>query len=353
MKSILLFISICLFLAFSGNEKSYFQKPKSWPEPHYNFQKNPLSNAKIDLGRALFYDPILSRNETISCASCHLSYTAFTHVDHSVSHGIDDKIGKRNSPALMNLAWGKFFMWDGAINHLDMQALAPITNHLEMDEKIENVVQKLNKSVIYPNLFDKSFGDSTITGERILKAISQFLLTIVSSNSKYDSVMRKEVIFTQNEKAGYELFKKNCNNCHTEPLFTNNKLENNSLPLDTVLKDFGRMNITHNRKDSLKFKVPSLRNIEFSFPYMHDGRFKKLKQVLNHYTSGILIEPGTSPSDLTKDEHKETNSKHRKKPILLTADEKADLIAFLFTLTDKSFLYNPKYGFPSHILSRK
>ena len=339
MKSILLFLFVCLFLAFSGKEKKLFLKPGGWPEPHYDFNKNPLSNAKIELGRALFYDPLLSRNESVSCASCHLSYTAFSHADHSLSHGIEDKIGNRNSSALMNLAWGKSFMWDGAINHLDMQALAPITNPLEMDEKIENVVLKLKKSNIYPGLFADAYGDNKVTGERTLKSISQFLITLVSANSKYDSVMRKETEFTHQEKVGYALFQKNCNSCHTEPLFTHNEFETNGLPIDTALKDYGRMNITHHSSDSMKFKVPTLRNVEFSFPYMHDGRFKKLKQVLNHYTSGFQKAPG--------------GSKKMQNPIVLSADEKADLISFLHTLTDKSFLFNPKFGFPSHILSGK
>jgi cytochrome c peroxidase len=338
MKAILIFLSVCLFFAFSGSEKMIFQKPKFWPEPQYDFRKNPLSQAKIELGKALFYDPILSRDKTISCASCHLSYTAFTHVDHALSHGIADKIGNRNSPALMNLAWGKSFMWDGSINHLDMQALAPISNPLEMDEKIENVVLKLKKSDLYPSLFAKAYGDSSVTGERTLKAISQFLLTLVSANSKYDSVMRKETEFTNQEKVGYALFQKNCNSCHVEPLFTNNAFENNGLALDTGLKDFGKMAISHKLSDSLKFKVPTLRNVQFSFPYMHDGRFKKLKHVLNHYTSGIQKGP--------------TLSKHLEKPISLSADEKADLIAFLFTLSDKTFLFDPKHAFPKEILSR-
>ncbi len=334
---VFLLISVLPLFGWMASHEVDFQKPKGWPEPHYNFRKNQLSNEKIQLGRALFYDPILSRNQTISCASCHLSYTAFTHVDHNLSHGIEDRIGNRNAPALMNLAWGKSFMWDGSVNHLDMQALAPISNPLEMDEKIENVVVKLKNSTLYPTLFTKAFGDSAITGERTLKAISQFLLTLVSANSKYDSVMRYESNFTDQEKVGYALFQKNCNSCHAEPLFTNNGFESNGLPLDSNLKDFGRMNVSRKSVDSLKFKVPTLRNIEFSFPYMHDGRFKKLKHVLNHYTSGIQKGPGLSS--------------HLQKPIVLSPDEKADLTAFLLTLSDKTFLFDQKHSFPKQILS--
>lgn len=335
--SIVSFLVCSLFFSFAGEQKTSFQKPAGWPEPFYNFKTNPLTAEKIELGRALFYDPLLSRNSSISCASCHLSYTAFTHVDHALSHGIDDRIGTRNSPALMNLAWSKSFMWDGSVNHLDMQALGPIHNPLEMDETIENVVVKLQKSPIYPNRFAAAFSDSSITGERTLKAISQFLLTLVSANARYDSVMRKETTFTTQEQNGYALFQKNCNSCHTEPLFTNSAFENNGLAMDTGLKDLGRMTITHRSADSLKFKVPTLRNIAFSTPYMHDGRFKKLSQVLHHYTSGIQKSP--------------TLGRVLEKRIVLSSDQKADLIAFLLTLSDKHFLFDPKHSHPKSIVS--
>jgi cytochrome c peroxidase len=275
----------------------------------------------------LFYDPVLSHDNTISCASCHSQYTAFTHVDHALSHGIHDSIGTRNSPALMNLAWHNTFMWDGAINHLDMQALAPISHPAEMGEKIENVVAKLRNTQNYRDLFFNAFGDSTITGEHTLKAISQFMLTLVSSDSRYDSVIRNQIVFSAQEKNGYKLFQKNCSSCHTEPLFTNLKFENNGLALDPFLMDKGRMKITKKPGDSLKFKVPTLRNIEFSYPYMHDGRLKKLSDVLNHYTKDFK-------------EHKNG------KAMSMSSNEKVDLIAFLLTLTDRKFLFNPNYSYP-------
>jgi cytochrome c peroxidase len=182
-------VSIVL-CAFQINKVHLFSVPPHWPKPSYDFRKNPLNAQKVELGRSLFYDPLLSKNNQISCASCHSPFTAFTHVDHDLSHGIDDRIGTRNSPALMNLAWHTSFMWDGAINHLDMQALAPISHPDEMGENIESVVKKLQHTKSYPSLFQHAFGDSVITGEHTLKAISQFMLTLVSSNSKYDSVMR-------------------------------------------------------------------------------------------------------------------------------------------------------------------
>jgi cytochrome c peroxidase len=326
---IVLFLVLC---AFQITKEPLFSVPTSWPKPVYNFSKNPLTSQKVELGRALFYDPLLSKNNQISCASCHSPFTAFTHVDHDLSHGIDDRIGTRNSPALMNLAWHQSFMWDGSINHLDMQALAPISHPDEMGEKIESVVLKLQRTKNYPALFLKAFGDSIITGQHTLKAISQFMLTLVSSNSKYDSVMRRQAQFTPQQKNGYALFQKNCAACHAEPLFTNLQFENNGLEVDTTLNDYGRMRITRNKSDSLKFKVPSLRNIEFSFPYMHDGRLKTIAAVLKHYTNGV--------------KQSSTLSVHLQKPMILSSNNKVDLTAFLLTLTDKTFLFNSKFGYP-------
>ena len=300
--------------------------PEGWAKPVYEVSKNPLTKEGFELGRQLFYDPILSRDHTISCASCHLQATGFTHVDHDLSHGIDGKIGIRNSMTIMNVAWSKNFMWDGGINHLDMQPLAPLSNSVEMDENFENVIKKLNQSIKYKSLFYKAFDDSLATGQKMLLAFSQFIVQLNSYNSKYDKYIRKELggEFSEQEKNGLELFRIHCASCHTEPLFTNQDFEKNGLPVDTTLNDLGRFKITHNPKDSLKFKVPTLRNIQFTFPYMHDGRFKKLREVLNHYASTDKL----------------------KKPIFLTSNEKTDIIAFLLTLTDNDFLFDKRFGFP-------
>lgn len=337
----LIFVSmglLCIaFLAFRYTESTgCWTKPKHFPEPGYDFTRNPMTPAKIQLGRALFYDPILSRNNTISCASCHSPFSAFTHVDHALSHGIDDRMGLRNSPALMNLAWQRSFMRDGAVNHLDMQALAPLSNSAEMDETITHVVSKLQSSPIYPSLFYQAFGDSTVTGEHLLKSLAQFMLTLISSNAKYDRVVRNESVFTEQENRGYQLYKKNCAECHKEPLFTNDAFMNNGLPIDTALNDYGRMRVTKNTSDSLKFKVPTLRNLVFSYPYMHDGRFRKLSEVLQHYTSGIVSSPTLSAS--------------LKKPIILSSKEKVDLQSFLLTLSDTAFVFNPAFAYPKEIL---
>ncbi len=322
-----------LTLSFVNDEAALFVIPFGWQKPVYDFNKNPLTKEKVELGRMLFYDPILSKDNTISCASCHLSHTAFTHIDHPLSHGIEGRIGTRNSPALMNLAWSQGLMWDGAINHLDVQSLAPITHHDEMDETLDNVIAKLQNNKTYPRAFQQAFGDSIVTGEHLLKAISQFMLTLVSADSKYDKILRgeKDIAFNQWEAKGYELFKKNCASCHKEPLFTNNAFENNGLEPDSTLNDVGRMKVTKRKEDAYKFKVPTLRNIEVSYPYMHDGRFPNLPMVLFHYTEGVQDSP--------------TLSKELKNKIILSEDDKRCLVAFLKTLTDEAFLHNPKFQY--------
>ena len=331
---IILIGSVLVFsLAFTFLKPTpiYFQIPKGWPKPNYDFSKNPLTEEGFQLGRQLFYDPILSKDSTISCASCHLQATGFTHVDHELSHGIDGKIGTRNSMTMMNLAWSKSFMWDGGVNHLDVQALNPITSSVEMNETLKNVVLKLQNSEQYKSLFTAAFGDNTITGQRILKALSQFELMLVSSNSKYDKVMRKEAVFTNQEQNGYQLFKTNCASCHSEPLFTNGNFENNGIPLDSTLNDIGRQRITENPEDYLKFKVPTLRNIQFTNPYMHDGRFNKLTEVIKYYNSIG---------------NKKNVSKQLKKSMNLTDNERVDLVAFLLTLTDNEFLFDKRFVYP-------
>ena len=328
--------AMTLFVSFvsTTNTPLTFNIPKGWPQPEYDFSKNPLTEEGFRLGRHLFYEPMLSRDNTISCASCHLQASAFTHVDHAVSHGIEGKFGTRNSPSLMNLAWQKTFMWDGGVNHLDVQPLSPITSPVEMDEKLDNIAKKLNTSVKYKTLFKKAFGDSVVTGQKILLALSQFEVQLISSNSKYDKFIRKESggEFCEQERNWYRLFTANCVSCHKEPLFTNGNYENNGLPVDTSYNDVGRMKISLRASDSLKFKVPTLRNVQFSFPYMHDGRFKELLDVVNHYSNGIVQSKTLSPQ--------------LQKPIVLNANEKIDLVAFLLTLSDTTFTMNKRFGYP-------
>ena len=311
-----------------------FEYPDYWPKPHYDLSKLSMSENEFQLGRQLFYDPILSRDQSISCASCHLQATGFTHVDHDLSHGIDGRIGKRNSMALMNLAWNTSFMWDGGVNHIELQALAPISSEDEMGSSLKEVVTKLNASKKYKTLFYNSYKDSLVTGQKTLLALTQFVVMLNSYNSKYDKYIRNEKggEFTMQEKNGLAIFKNNCASCHTEPLFTNKEFHNNGLTLDPYLKDFGRMLITNKSEDSLKFKVPTLRNIQFTPPYMHDGRFETLKAVITHYNSGIT--------------HSITLAEDLKNNLELTHKEEVDLLVFLRTLTDKEFLFNNRFSYP-------
>lgn len=329
--SIVLLIGSLLLMS-NTFDTYFFTTSANWPKTSYNFEKNPLDSSKVVIGRALFYDPLLSIDNTVSCATCHSPYTAFAHTDHALSHGIGDRIGTRNAPPLINLAWQPYFMWDGAINHLDMQSLAPISHPDEMGSSIDDVVRKLSTSPLYKKLFSQAYNDSLITGERVLKTLSQFMLTLVSANSKYDSVKSGKSTFTVQEQNGYTLFLHHCSSCHSEPLFSNFTFQNNGLPIDSSLNDFGRMNITGQKEDSIKFKVPTLRNIEFTYPYMHDGRFKSLNEVLNHYTNSIQNGP--------------TLAKSLKNKLTLTSNERVDLIAFLLTLSDKEFLFNKKHAYP-------
>ncbi len=338
---IIILSTIVLCSAFSNiQDTSELQFPSYFPAPKYNFNDNPLDSNKIQLGRAFFYDPILSADSTISCASCHSPYSAFTHGDHALSHGIHDSIGRRNSPALMNLAWSMELMWDGAINHLEMQPLAPLHSKAEMGEDIKNVLKKINRSPRYRALIQDAYQDTIIHSEQFLKAIAQFELTLISANSKYDKVMSAEadVSFTQQELNGYELFQLHCNACHTEPLFTNFSFENIGLTMDPELNDLGRIEITQDSNDINKFKVPTLRNIEFSAPYMHDGRFKKLSEVIMHYNSGI--------------EHSEGLAQELREEMNLSSNDQVDLLAFMLTLSDREFIFNPDYGFPREFFSK-
>lgn len=314
-----------------------FQKPSNFPEPAYHFNTNAVTKEGFELGRKLFYDPILSADNTISCGSCHIQTSAFTHHGHIVSHGIADRMGTRNSPPIMNLAWHTSFMWDGGIFDLDLQSIAPITNHLEMDETMPNVLRKLQMSAQYPALFKKAFGSEQITTTSFLKALSQFMLMCISSNSKYDSVMRNEgnVTFTLEEQEGYSLFKQKCASCHKEPLFTDNSFRNNGLT-PSMVNDEGRFTITQLSEDKYKFKVPSLRNLAYTAPYMHDGRFLTLDAVFDHYASNVALSPTLDP----------LLQQGGSIGISLTADERTKIKAFLNTLNDRGFLFDKQLSQP-------
>jgi cytochrome c peroxidase len=308
------------------------QIPEGWPKPQNIFANNPLTEEGFQLGRKLFYDGRLSKDGNFSCASCHQQFAAFATFDHDFSHGFNDQFTTRNSPALQNLAWVPLYHWDGGINHIEVQALSPLTAHNEMAENIDSVLQKLRADAAYKRMFKKAFGKEEINSQKMLKAIAQFVGTLVSADSKYDKMKRGEATFNPSELHGYEVFKLNCEHCHKEPLFTDNSFRNNGLSQNEFLKDSGRMRITGEPADSLKFRVPTLRNVSVTQPYMHDGRFYSLGQVIDHYSKGIQ-QSATLDSSL-------------RNGIQLTKHEKYDLVLFLQTLTDSSFLKNKRFSQP-------
>ncbi|WP_207515188.1 cytochrome-c peroxidase [Longitalea luteola] len=313
-----------------------FKKPGNFPDAIYHFKTNAITEAKFELGRKLFYEPRFSRDNTVSCGTCHIQSAAFTHHGHDVSHGIDDRLGKRNSPPIMNLAWGKTFFWDGGVFDLDLQPIVPITNPVEMDETMDNVLNKLRNHRDYPGLFKQAFGSAVINAERVMKALSQFMVMLVSANSKYDSVMRKQgVRFTAAEQQGYALFKTHCGSCHKEPLFTDESFRDNGIGAGPN-NDEGRYLVTLNDTDKYKFKVPGLRNLSYTAPYMHDGRFITLRAVLEHYTSHIKNTPNLDPL------LKPTGAPGLK----LTAAEQSNIITFLLTLNDKDFITDKRFSEP-------
>jgi cytochrome c peroxidase len=218
-----------------------------------------------------------------------------------------------------------------------MQSLAPISHADEMGSNLTLALQRLRKSTLYPPLFKSAYGDTAISSERFLKSIAQFMLSLVSADSRYDRMKAGKLSFTDQENRGYVLFKNHCNTCHREPLFSDYSFRNNGLEVDVLLNDSGRVSVSQNPSDRFKFKVPTLRNLEYSYPYMHDGRFTRLSQVLNHYRA-----PKGNSGHLDPD---------LKGGIPLNEFEKIDLIAFLLTLNDSSFVFNSSFNYPFHLFS--
>lgn len=305
-----------------------FAVPDGWPQPKYNFENNALTNEGFRLGRKLFYDTRLSRDGTISCGSCHQSVAAYAHADHDLSHGIAGLLGTRNSTPIFNLNWHPSFFWDGGVNHLESQPINPIQNPVEMDETLDNIIAKVSADPAYRQMFRDAWGDETVNTQRIFKSLAQFMGPMVSANSKYDQYKNGKATFTAAEQAGLQVFNTHCQGCHTPPLFSNFEFINNGLP-PTSVNDSGRGHITKEAPDLYKFKVPTLRNIGYSGPYMHDGRFKTIDAVLNHYATGIQQSP--------------TLDDRLKNGIQLNPQEREDLKAFLSTLDDESFIMDKRF----------
>ena len=294
----------------------------------------PLTVERVELGRRLFHDASLSRNNSVSCVTCHQSEHAFAD-DQKLSTGIDNQIGRRNTMPLVNLAWKDRFFWDGRAYSLREQALISIENETEMDASLPALEQKLAKHPAYPSLFKNAFGTRKISAEHIGVAIEQFLLTQTSFNSKFDQAVKGGTELSELEKRGLELFfteydprrqhyGADCFHCHGGPLFTDQAFHNNGLSANS---DLGLAEITNRNSDIGKFSTPTLRNINETAPYMHDGRFATLEAVIQHYREGIHPSSTLDPN----------LAKHSSTGIPLSDADSEALIAFLKALSDEKY----------------
>jgi len=332
-----IFFGLLILLVFSCKKdevveitKFDFEAPSYFPASNYSFANNEVRRARFELGRELFYSKDLSSDNTISCASCHAQVHGFSDHNVALSTGVSGQLGTRNSPPIFNMAWQPHFMWDGGVNHLEIFSLAPITNPVEMNLPMNVLIDKLNASENWKQKFKTAYNVNEVNDQVLFKALAQFMALIISDNAKYDAVRRGESQFTTTEAQGFALFQQNCASCHTEPLFTDYSFRNNGI--DSQFADEGRERITLDANDLGKFKVPTLRNIALTYPYMHDGRFFSLEQVLDHYSSGIQNSNTLDPSLVGG--------------INLTSNEKQSIIAFLKTLTDYKMINNPLFSEP-------
>ena len=305
-------------------------QPEGFPEKAYVGQQNPLTENGVALGKKLFEEGRLSADNLVSCSFCHMQEYAFTHHGHDLSHGVYDQVGMRNTPALQNLVWIKEYFYDGASNNLEMASLVPIHNELEMAETMPSIVKKLENDIAYQQMFLDAFGSTQVTSTGILKALAQYMSVLVSAESKYD-LWKKEPIkypLSSDEVQGYQLFQQKCSSCHSGALFTNQSFINNGLPPNPRINDLGRETVSGDPNDRYKFKVPSLRNVAYTAPYMHDGRFRTLESVLRFYNEGMVYSE-TIDEQLVND---------GRIGIPMTAEEQRLIIAFLKTLSDKNFI---------------
>lgn len=340
MKKISFFLALLAVVGCQDNDDGYtnvsveLEVPPHFPEVTYNLTNNPLTENGIELGRKLFYDGAVSSTGTISCGSCHEQKYAFTHHGHTFSHGVNDLEGTRNTPPVQNMAFLENFAWDGATGHLDLFPVIPITTEVEMDETLENVIEKLKNKSGYKKLFAEAFEDGEVNSENFLLALSQFMVTMISADAKYDKYVNKEVQLTEVEQQGLALFEQKCASCHATALFSDGSFRNNGLQPNPRLNDIGRGKVTGFVADNYKFKVPSLRNIAVTAPYMHDGRFGSLEAVLAFYNEGVVESETLDPL---------LNS-NGNLGIATTEDERVAIIAFLNTLTDDTFLKDERFS---------
>lgn len=319
----------------------------NFPEPNIA-EDNKLTKAGVQLGRMLFYEKALSRDGSMSCASCHNQQTAFSDTNR-FSIGINNMPGGRQAMAVFNMAWNtNGFFWDGRSILLRHQSLKPIQDPLEMDETLATVVTKLQGDALYRNQFQYAFGTEQIDTLLIAKALEQFMYSIVSNQSKYDKYLAGAAELTEQEERGRFLFfteynpafpnasGADCQHCHGGANFENDRYMNNGLDTDAQFTDMGRFDVTNNAADRAKFKVTSLRNIELTPPYMHDGRFNTLEEVVEHYNDVT----NSTTLDATFQQQLPNGG------LQLTTADKAALVAFLKTLTDKTLATNSDYSSP-------
>ena len=307
-----------------------FTVPQGFPQPVYNFSSAPLTEEGFQLGKKLFFDGRLSLDSAFPCSSCHQPVAAFTTFEHDRSHGYNHSHTLRNATGLFNVAWLPEYNQDGGAKTLDEVYRSHITNTHEMAENIPEVLSRLNTDDTYKQMFKAAFGDERITEDRMYKALSQYVLSLVSSESKYDKVKRGEAAFDVQEQQGYGVFQSKCAACHKEPMFTDYTYRNNGLPLDSFLNDHGRMRVTGSGSDDLKFRVPSLRNCDLTSYYGHDGRLSFFRIMIQHYRAGVITKSSTLDPLLANG-------------LSLSNTEEDALVAFIRTLTDSAFLNNPRF----------
>ena len=326
--------------------------PGNWPKPNI-LPENPLTVEGVALGKKLFYDKMLSGNGTQACADCHHQNDGFTDLGKQFSVGSKGDIGTKNSMPLFNLNWASGYFWNGRQPTLESLIKEPMEAHIEMNLKIEDAVAKLKADPDYPNLFDKAFPNQGISELTLSYAVAQFLRTILSGNTAWDKAFQANpanptTTMTPAQARGYFAFidenKGDCFHCHSplNPFFGNSnerEFANNGLD---AMPDSGYFVATGNMNDFGKFKTPSLRNLAFTAPYMHDGRFATLMEVLDHYDQGITYSPTIDPV-ITK--HMDANDNFKPIP-RMTQQDKEDIIAFLMMLTDSNLITNPAFSKP-------
>lgn len=317
LSQLLIFLS--LFLGYSKLDHAHSSDKWKRPEVVYP-EGNPASEASVALGSSLFFETLFSKDSTISCQSCHMINESFA--DHlPVGEGIKGRTVTRNTPSLLNIGLHPYFMADGKFQSLEDQVLGPINEHREFDMSPEEVVTRLKTVPIYNKLSLEAYNEE-LSIEIVQKALANFERMLTADNSKFDQYMRGKVELTPQEKQGWELFTNaelNCIQCHGGYNFTNYSFENNGLYI--TYADSGRALITKEQKDLAKFKVPSLRNVALTYPYMHNGAFNSLEAVIDHYASGGKRHPSQSPFI---------------QGFSIDPEEKEALLAFLNTLSEAS-----------------